>query len=155
MKGVAAPRLYVAALGPQMLRLTGKVADGTVLWMTGTETIRNHTLPVLREAAEAADRPQPRVLAGIPVVCTDDIADTRAAAAEQFAVYGQLPSYRAMLDREGLSGPEDFAVIGDESHVPERLAEFVDAGVDTVMAVEYGIKPEDAQRTRSCLAGLL
>ncbi len=155
MKGVEAPRLYVAALGPQMLKLTGRLADGTVLWMTGLQTLAGHTLPVLRSAAEEADRPQPRVMAGIPVLCTDDVDAGRLFAAKQFEVYGQLPSYRAMLDREGLAGPEDFAVIGNEDQVATRLEEYSAAGVDTIMAVEFGPEAEDQKRTRACLASLV
>lgn len=155
MKGVEAPRLYVAALGPQMLKLTGRLADGTILWMTGTTTVRDHTVPVIREAAEAAGRPTPQVLAGIPVVCTDEVDACREAASKTFEIYGQLPSYRAMLDREGLAGPEDFAIIGNEDYVGTRLQEFVDAGVDRVMCVEFGQTEEDTDRTRSCLRSLL
>lgn len=155
MKGVEAPRLYVAALGPQMLKLTGRLADGTVLWMTGLKTLADHTLPVLRSAADEADRPQPRIMAGIPVLCTNDVDAGRAFAAKQFEVYGQLPSYRAMLDREGLAGPEDFAVIGNEDYVAARLQEFSAGGVDTIMAVEFGPEPEDQERTRACMSTLL
>ena len=42
-----APPVLVAALGPQMLKLVGRVADGTVTWMTGPETIRNHISPII------------------------------------------------------------------------------------------------------------
>ena len=155
MKGVEAPRLYVAALGPQMLKLAGRMADGTVLWMTGLETLRTHTVPVIGQAAEQAGRPKPRILAGVPVLCTDDVAAGRAFAAKQFKVYGQLPSYRAMLDREGLAGPEDFAVIGSEDKVATRLQEFADHGVDTIMAVEFGPTKDDYERTRACLSQLV
>ena len=61
---------------------------------------------------------------------TDDVDGARAHAAEQFAIYGRLPSYRAMLDREGYPGPQDAALIGDEEAVAERLDELRGAGVD-------------------------
>ena len=54
------------------------------------------------------------MVAAIPVSVTDDVDGARKQAAEQFAIYGQLPSYRAMLDREGYAGPEDVAIIGDD-----------------------------------------
>ncbi|MDT7575822.1 MAG: 5,10-methylenetetrahydromethanopterin reductase [Pseudonocardiales bacterium] len=58
-----------------------------------------------------------RVVASLPVSVTDDVDSARAHAAQQFAVYGRLPSYRAMLDREGYPGPQDAALIGDENIV--------------------------------------
>jgi hypothetical protein len=53
------------------------------------------------------------------VSVTDDIAAARARAAKEFAIYGQLPSYRAMLDREGFAGPEDAAIVADEHTVSD------------------------------------
>jgi hypothetical protein len=32
----------------------------------------------------------------------------------------QVPSYRAMPDREGLAGPEDVAIFGEEEAVPQQ-----------------------------------
>ena len=61
---------------------------------------------------------------------TDDVAGARAQAAKEFAMYGHLPSYRAMLDREGYTNPEDAAIIGDEKTVSDRLDELSAAGVD-------------------------
>jgi len=82
---------------------------------------------------------------------TDDVATLRARAAEEFEVYGQLPSYRAMLDREGHSGPEDAAIIGDEKTVSERLDELAAAGVDEFAAVTFDPSPEGRARTRALL----
>ena len=39
----------------------------------------------------------------------------REAANQSFAIYGTLPSYRAMLDREGVEGPGGVALVGDEA----------------------------------------
>ena len=43
------------------------------------------------------------------------------------AGYNDLPSHRAMLDREGRR-PADVAIIGDEDEVAAGLAAFADAG---------------------------
>lgn len=149
-----APPVYIAALGEQMLKLAGHVADGTLLWMTGATTIREHTAPIIVAAAEAAGRPAPRVLASLPVCLTDDIPRARARAAQEFVVYGQLPSYRAMLDREGLGGPEDLAIVGDLDTIADRLQRLFDAGATTVVATVFGESGERAE-TRSALATLL
>lgn len=44
-------------------------------------------------------------------------------------MYGQLDSYRAMLDREGASGPADIAFIGDEAELRRKIQRLRDIGV--------------------------
>ena len=61
--------------------------------------------------------PLPQIGVGLPVCVTDDASAARAKAAETFAVYGHLPSYRAMLDREGAAGPADVAMVGTADEV--------------------------------------
>jgi 5,10-methylenetetrahydromethanopterin reductase len=146
-----APPLLVAALGPVMLRLAGELADGTVTWMTGPRTLREHTVPSIRAAAERAGRPAPRVVAGLPVCVTDDPRAARERAGRIFAVYGTLPSYRAMLEREGVAGPEDVAVVGDEDAVGEVLEQLANAGVTDLNASVFG-SSEERERTRAFLA---
>ena len=102
--GAPGPKLMVSALGPQLLALTGRLADGTITWMTGPNTIRDHTVPTIGEAAAAAGRPEPEIVAGIPICVTDEVDAMRERAAKSFSMYGTLPSYRAMLDREGYDG---------------------------------------------------
>lgn len=147
--------VMVAALGPQMLRLAGARAAGTITWMTGPKTLESHTGPELRRAAEQAGNPEPRIAAGIPICVTDDVGGARERAAKVFAVYGQLPSYRAMLDREGLDGPADLAFIGDEDTVSERIRGMADAGVTDLAANEFGSTPDERSRTRDLLRSLL
>jgi hypothetical protein len=93
-------------------------------------------------------------VAGLPVCVTDDVAGARERAAEVFAVYGHLPSYRAMLDREGLDGPADLAIVGPEDQVLERLAEVDAAGCTELAAVSFAVG-EEAARTRAALRTLL
>jgi F420-dependent oxidoreductase-like protein len=147
------PEVYVAALGPQMLRVAGRRTAGTITWMTGRKTLREHVGPTLRTAAAEAGRPEGSVAvaAALPVSVTDDIDAARARAAKQFAMYGHLPSYRAMLDREGYAGPEDAALIGDEDTVWGHLDELRDAGVDEFVGIPFDPSPEGGQRTRACL----
>ncbi len=147
-----APSVLVAALGPQMLAVTGRLADGTITWMTGARTIADLTAPALREAAEAAGRGAPRIVAGLPVCVTDDEEGARARAGEAFAMYGMLPSYRAMLDREGVEGPAELAVVGAADAVHERLADVEAAGATTFLAAEFGT-PDELAATRELLKG--
>jgi 5,10-methylenetetrahydromethanopterin reductase len=146
--------VLLAALGTQMLQLAGQQADGTILWMTGPATVRDHIVPTITEAAAAAGRPAPRVVCILPVCVTNDPDGARERAARVFAIYGELPSYRAMLDREGASGPGDVAIVGDEDAVGAQIRALSDAGVTDFVAGEYG-RGEEAARTRAVLRSLL
>jgi 5,10-methylenetetrahydromethanopterin reductase len=150
--GVAPVPLLVAALGPVMLRVTGELADGTILWMTGPETIDSHIAPRITRAAEAAGRAAPRIVCGLPVALTEKPDDARAVAAKLFQLYGQLPSYRAMLDREGAEGPADVAIVGDERAIDEGLARLRDAGVTDFNAAPFPSDDGAVQRTVELLA---
>ena len=145
--------ILLAALAPRMLALTGREADGTITWMTGPKTIREHTVPRIREAAAQAGRPAPRVVVGLPIAVTADVAGARAAAAQAFLVYGALPSYRAMLDREGVEGPADVAIVGDESAAGEQLERLADAGATDFLAAPFPVQGDAkvAERTRALL----
>jgi 5,10-methylenetetrahydromethanopterin reductase len=154
--GLSVPRLgrvpvLLAAMAPAMLRLAGQRADGTVLWMTGPATVREYIVPTIRQAAAAAGRPAPRVVCSLPVCVTGDPERARSQAARAFAIYGQLPSYRAMLDREGATGPADLAITGDEG---EQIMALAEAGVTDFVALEFA-RGEDAKRTRALLKSLL
>src|SRR5690349_23596296 len=145
--------ILVAALAPKMLALTGREADGTITWMTGPKTLREHTVPRIAEAAAAAGRPTPRVVVGLPIAVTTNVAAARASAAKSFQVYGMLPSYRAMLDREGAEGPANVAIVGDESAVRGALAELREAGATDFLAAPFGVEGDRdvVARTRALL----
>jgi F420-dependent oxidoreductase-like protein len=147
--------VLIAALGPQMLNVTGALADGTITWCTGPLTLRDHIVPTLAAATDAAGRAPARVVAALPVCVTEDRAAARERAATVFAIYGQLPSYRAMLDREGANGPADIAIIGSEDEVMNRIAGLAEIGVTEFAAVEFPGNPDEAARTRSALTELL
>ncbi len=152
-KDCVAPPVLVAALGTQMLRVAGTLADGTMTWMTGPDTLASHIVPTITTAAESADRPAPRVAASLPVCVTDRPDHARSWAAKEFQVYGMLPSYRAMLDREGAGGPADVAIVGDEGTIAKAVGHLADIGVTDFVASPFG-KREDRERTREVLRSL-
>ncbi len=157
--GLSTPRegrvpVLLAALAPRMLKLAGELTDGTVLWMTGPATVRDHIVPAITAAAAATGRPGPRIVCVLPVYVTDDVQAARTAAAEEFAIYGQLPSYRAVLDREGAAGPADVAIVGDEDAVAAQIAALADAGVTEFVAAEYA-RRADRARTRNLLKRII
>ena len=154
-KGSSGFGVVVAALGEQMLRVTAAMADGTLTWCTGPSTLAGHTIPTINRAAEELGRPAPRVIAALPVCVTADKDAAAARAAKVFAVYGTLPSYRAMLDKEGAAGPADIAITGSVAEVQDRVASLAGIGVTDFAAVEFGATPDEQHDTREALKGLL
>jgi F420-dependent oxidoreductase-like protein len=152
--GATRPAILVAALGPQMLKLTGQLADGTALWMGGAKYIREYVAPTINEAAAAAGRPAPRIVAGLPVCVTDNPDQVRERAASVYERYGQLPSYRAVLDKEGAAGPADVSLFGNEEQVEAAIRELAAAGVTDLAAAPFTRRPEDPERTHALLARL-
>lgn len=147
--------VLVAALGPKMLQLAAERATGAITWMTGPRTLADHTVPTLTAAAEAAGTGAKRVVSALPVAVTDDVDGARARAASVFSVYGALPSYRAMLDREGAAGPENVALVGSAAEVEAGIGAMRDAGVTDFVAVEFSTDEPTATATRELLRGLL
>jgi 5,10-methylenetetrahydromethanopterin reductase len=144
--GASKVPLLVAALGPAMLKLAGTYAEGTSLWMTGPNTIDQHIRPTIAAAAEAAGRPAPRIVCGMPICLTDDVAGAREFIAKSLQIYGMLPSYRAMLDREGVEGPAELAMVGDEATLRAGIARLREVGVTDFNAAmipfgDAGVEP--------------
>jgi F420-dependent oxidoreductase-like protein len=130
--------VVVAALGPVMLKLAAQMADGTNTWMVGPKTMEEHIMPSLHNAGNA----EPTVVAGLPIVLTTNVDAAKEKIAQDLTIYGQLPSYRAMLDREGVAGPADIAIVGDENQLRGQIKRFEDLGVTdfnaAIMSVEDG-----------------
>jgi F420-dependent oxidoreductase-like protein len=143
--GALAPPVLVAALGPAMLELAGTVADGTVTWMTGTATIGSHITPTIVRAAEKAGRPAPRVGVSLPVAVTADVEGAKERITQEFSISPGLPSYKAMLDREGAAGAADISFVGDEESVAASIARLADAGATDFVAAVIGDEEERAR----------
>ncbi len=131
--------VLLAGLGPKMLALSGSVAAGTVTWLVGARTLRDHIAPGVREAAAVAGRPAPRIVVGLPLARTRDLAAAREVARRVFKTYASLPAYRAMLDREGAAGPAEVAVIGDEDAIGEQLTRLAELGATDFIASPFAV----------------
>ena len=156
LPGANPPPVLVAALGPQMLKLTGRMADGTAVWMGGARYIAEHAVPTISAAAEAAGRPAPRIVAGLPVCVTDTPDAVRETAARAYERYGQLPSYRAILDREGADSPADVSLIGSAADVRAGIQSMADAGVTDFAAAIFtprGVDPDPTMALLKEMAG--
>jgi 5,10-methylenetetrahydromethanopterin reductase len=147
--------VVVAALGPQALKVTGRMADGTTLAWVGPRTVREHIKPRLTEAASAADRPSPRIIATLPICVTDDEQRVRTLISRTLTMYAELPSYKAMFEREGVAEPGDLALVGSASRVGELVAELAEAGVTDYAASEFTTNQQEREQTRELLKTLI
>jgi alkanesulfonate monooxygenase SsuD/methylene tetrahydromethanopterin reductase-like flavin-dependent oxidoreductase (luciferase family) len=136
--------VLLAALAPRMLKLAGTLTAGTITWMTGLETIENYVVPTITEAAESVGR-TPRIVVGIPICVTSDEAAAREKIDQQYAIYPNLPSYKAMLDKQGATRPSDIAIVGSREVVAEQLAAFEQAGATEIFAAPSGSAEDRAQ----------
>ena len=141
--GLPVPVL-LAGLGPKMLALAGTLAAGTITWLVGARTLRDHVVPRIREAAARSGRPAPRIVVGLPLALTANAAVARDLASRVFKSYASLPSYRAMLDREGAAGPADVAIVGDRDAIGEQLLRLAEAGATDFIASPYALGEHDA-----------
>lgn len=153
--GVPEVPVLIAALGDQMLKIAGRSSAGSILWMTGPITTESHIVPKLTAAATAAGRPAPRVVSGLPIALTNDPDGVREKVAKGLAMYGQLPSYRAMLDKEGAAGPADISIVGDEKALDAGLERLRDAGVTDFNAAVMDFEAGAYDRTLDYLASKL
>lgn len=150
LPGAPAPSVMAAALGPRMLDLAGELTDGTLTTWTGIKALEGHIVPRIGAAAQRYGRPSPQVVVGLPVCVTDDVAAARAEITGMFDP-GDLPAYRAMLDREGVDDVADICVFGDEVSVLAQLRRFAQAGATEFSGFAVG-DPQTQARTAEVLA---
>jgi alkanesulfonate monooxygenase SsuD/methylene tetrahydromethanopterin reductase-like flavin-dependent oxidoreductase (luciferase family) len=94
------------------------------------------------------------VVASAPICVTEDPDDARVRAGEALAMYGMLPSYRAMLDREGAAGPSDLTIAGTQEQVLEEVGHYAEAGATEFIALNFSEIPEEYEATRAALRAL-
>jgi alkanesulfonate monooxygenase SsuD/methylene tetrahydromethanopterin reductase-like flavin-dependent oxidoreductase (luciferase family) len=94
------------------------------------------------------------VVGGVPIVLTTNIDQARETIGKNLVMYGQLPSYRAMLDREGVEGPQDIAIIGDENTLRGEIKRFEDAGVTDFNAAIMDVEEGAYDRTLEFLSSM-
>ena len=149
----APPSVFLAAVGPKMLEVAGTYTAGAATWMVGLRTLAEQTVPLVRAAAERAGRPEPRILASLPIALTHDNEPAAAWAADEFGMYGRLPAYKAVLEREGLDSAAGIAIYGDESTLRKAVDRVRDAGVTDLQITPFG-DDETRRRTVELLINL-
>ncbi|MDQ0378434.1 TIGR03564 family F420-dependent LLM class oxidoreductase [Amycolatopsis thermophila] len=143
--------LLVAAMGPQALRATGELADGTLPFLAGPKVLDTEIVPAITAAADAP----PRVIAFVAGVVTSDVERVRANAVEQLAFYERIPSYQRVIGLEGASRAGELAVIGDEETVAAAVRRYFDAGATEVVFTQTDLGSADDQRRTWKLLGEL
>jgi len=138
--------VLVAAMGPQALRVTGELADGSLPYLAGPRALETVVVPALEGK---------RVVAAVPAVVTNDVDAVRDAAAAELAFYGTLPSYRRILDAGGVDRPEELALIGDEETVAAGVQRYFDAGATDVLLAQTALHTDEDRRRTWRLAGQL
>jgi F420-dependent oxidoreductase-like protein len=145
-------QVLVGALGPQMLKLAGRAAHGTITFMTGPKTLLEFTCPTILDAAERAGRPRPRIVSLIGLCVTSDVSAARERAIHVAGRMAELPSYAAMIQREG--GPA--LICGTEVAVFEKLQSLAKAGVSDFVPISVARRDSpESQRTDRFVQQLL
>ncbi len=154
--------ILLAALGPQMLQLAGERTDGTILWLADERAIGEHVAPRITKAAAAAGRPEPRIVAGVPVcLCGDDEVDVAIDRANRLLSEAEVsPNYQRLLDLGDAHEVGDLMAAGSEASIEQRLRSYVDAGATdlSIRVVPIGddrdARLASMRRTRELLAAL-
>ncbi|WP_240325318.1 LLM class flavin-dependent oxidoreductase [Amycolatopsis thermalba] len=143
--------LLVAAVGPQALRATGELADGTLPFLAGPKVLADEIVPAITAAAGG----NPRVVAFVAGVVTSDIDRLRATALERLAFYDRIPSYQRVIGLAGASRAGEVAVIGDEETAAAEVRRYFDAGATEVVFTQTDLGSADDQRRTWKLLGEL
>jgi F420-dependent oxidoreductase-like protein len=138
--------LYVAAMGPKALRVTGELADGTLPYLAGPRTIEDFIVPTIADAASAAGRPAPQIIAAVPVVVSADTDAARNLAVEELAFYETIPSYAKVIAREGADRAADIAAVGPAEAVRTQLQRYRDAGATDLVLSSLRSDSTDPER---------
>ena len=143
--------VLLAALAPVMLRLAGEQAAGTILWLADERAIGEHVVPRITKAAANAGRPEPRVVAGVPVaLCPSDEVDAARGRANRALGHSEYcENDQRLLDRGNAKSEGDILAAGDEEAVVRRLRAFKDAGATDLAVRVLALGPDRESRLAS------
>ncbi|GII87242.1 LLM class F420-dependent oxidoreductase [Sphaerisporangium siamense] len=136
--GATPPPVLLSALGPVMLGIAGELTDGVVTTWTTPRTTGEYIVPAVTRAASQAGRPAPRVVTTVIVALTADPEAAVRRVADAYGMVGHLPSYRALLDRQGLTGVHETVIAGDETTIERALRSYTDAGATELLISPFG-----------------
>ena len=152
--------LYISALRKNAFRLAGELADGAISWLCPLDYLRQIAGPAMRQGAENAGRPAPRMIAHVPVVMTNDREKMLSSARPRLQMYGRLPFYAGMFSDAGFpigdngSVSDDLldhlVVWGDESEVRRRLESAFDRQIDELLVTLFPADDPSGEEKSIC-----
>ncbi len=121
--GARTPPIYLAALGPLMLRLAGEAADGVALnWCTAEQVAASRE--IVEDAARLAGRPVPEIAEYIRVCVSEDRDGSRRGLSRAMLQYAVGPrAYRQHFQRMGFGADLEGVQPGPDA--PERVLQAV------------------------------
>jgi probable F420-dependent oxidoreductase len=153
-------RIYMAAIGPQMTRLAGEIADGIIGYCYSAEYVRDTVMPNLRAGAEKAGRDLDDfdIACGFPTIVTPDDSGLEQVKGQvmMFATAGSSsPEYASSfaaagydvapiqerVDAADIDGAlalvtdemaDAMTIAGSPDHVRGRIEQYREAGLNTV-----------------------
>src|SRR5262245_3436958 len=150
--------VLLSALGDQMCRAAGAVADGVLPWLAPASYVADRIAPAVRTGAESAQRSAPPIIAENACALGTDIAEVREAIQRDMGFYLAMPAYRALFERAGVpdvaaapqTGWTDAmieAVVpwGDETALADAVERYFKAGADEVVLSPIGVGPDPAK----------
>jgi F420-dependent oxidoreductase-like protein len=150
LPGATRVPVLVAAAGDLTLRVAAELADGALPIWSGPKTLANYTVPTMLKYATA-----PRIATVVSGLVTSDPDAARTKAAANMHAYLRIPTYRAALEREGLSDPTDLVIAGDERHLADEISRYEDAGATELIFTQTSLgSAEDERRTWQLLGEL-
>ncbi|WP_181784617.1 TIGR03617 family F420-dependent LLM class oxidoreductase, partial [Pseudonocardia pini] len=151
------PPVLLAAVGPRMTEVAGRVADGLLCHsLTTPDYLREVTLPAVRRARGEAAGAFTLALPVFTAVGVDEAGRARAEAGvrRQLAFYASTPAYRAVLDHHGWGELHERLNRLSRAHAWTEMAEAIDDDVLAAFAVS-GTPQQVADGIADRYAGLV
>jgi alkanesulfonate monooxygenase SsuD/methylene tetrahydromethanopterin reductase-like flavin-dependent oxidoreductase (luciferase family) len=150
--------IYLAGLSPGMLRLSGEIADGVVLWLCNPDYIREVVVPTVAEGRAKAGKPADGfdIVAAVPSAVTNEPDQARATLRSELIPYFSLPFYRKMIELSGYG--DDIAAFDAAGADPAKIS---DGFISTLAAIGSAEEAAatvrryaDSGATSPCLGGI-
>lgn len=131
------PPVYAGGRADAAVERAGRVCDGWIGYLVTPEGFERR-MTVVRQAAAAAHRPEPKGLLHLFVRVVDESSDPPGVAAELLAA-----SYGSSAEQAGR-----LAVVGDEVAVAAGVQRYLEAGASTIIFRPLGATAELALQLR-------
>jgi probable F420-dependent oxidoreductase len=155
--GFDAPRVWIAAVGPLMVKTAGQVGDGIICHpLISRSYLEDVMLPQLTRARAGQDRSfEVATMAMVASGHTEeDLARAIAGTRQQIGFYASTPAYKPVLDHHGWGDLHDEAHAFTKTGRWSELADLVDDEVLNTFAV-VGNVPTAGSALRDRFTGLV